>query len=227
MASKPAQDALSKDTHANCTGGGQQLEIAWSDQITTTQAWGSLRDWPALPGKEVELGGTLVNTNGTGPGGSTQWTTTLAFMDFGPSRSGLIDFRQGLPTDVIMLGGGQAHADDPVCASAEAPNARNCVSLGAGARLALRFAGPLTGLRITARVKPGNGGGPLPMLPSVQLVAANGAAFNGNAAQGFASPVADVFALIGVPSTFNTQLDPNCGQPVTATLLVDAIEPIP
>jgi hypothetical protein len=138
----------------------------------------------------------------------------------------LLDFSQGAPADLVLLDGAQALADDLACATEDAPDARSCLRLNAGSSLALRLAGPLVGLRIEARVQLGLGG-PTPVLPSTTLVAADGTPWSGDVANAFESPVEDVFALVAVPATFNTQLDPACANAVAAVVLVDAIEPVP
>jgi hypothetical protein len=227
-ASKPAQDLLSQDSYAR--GGPQQqpLEIEWlQQQVSSSQASGRFADWLPLVGREVELGGRLVNTNGAGADGATDWTVTLSFLDFGPSRSGLLDFSQGLPDDVVVAGATQALVDSPACATEATPAARDCLQLSPGSRLALRFAGPLTGLRVDSRSESASGVPAIPT-PSIMLVATDGTPVqSGDPANAFATPVEDVLVLMEVPTTFNTQLDPNCAQPLTGSVLVVGIEPLP
>jgi hypothetical protein len=216
---------LSKDARAHVGAERAPVSIAWSDSATTTLAYGRFPEWAALAGVEVELGGRVMNTNGAGLGGATDWTARLKLMDFGPSRSGALDFSQGAVTDLVLWGGAQALEGDSACATDDVPDARNCVRLLAGSGMALRFAGPLVGLRIDARAQPSSGPSP-GTLPSATLLAADGSAPS-PATNQFEAPVEDVFALLQVPSSFNTQLDPACATPVSAVVLVDAIEPLP
>lgn len=228
-ASKPARDLLSKDTHARV--GEQPIEITWSAQSTTTQqAYGRVLDWLLLVGKQLDVSGTLVNTNGAGPGGFTQWSASFEFLDFGPSRSGQLDFRQGVPADLTLRGPSQVLADDLACATEESPQARHCLRLDAGSRLALRLAGPLVGLRFDLRVENGGPleGAPTPALPTITFAAVDGTFVSG-APSGpvLPAPVEDVFALVDVPAESNAQVDPACAVAVKASVYIAAIEPLP
>jgi hypothetical protein len=226
-ANKPTGRALQANEQTTANG-PTPVQMAWAEDASSTyQAIGTLQNWSSVAGASLAFSGLVTNTNGAGEGGTIDWLELLRVVDFGPSRTGSVDWSQGEPSDLISWGT-EVLQDDSRCASESMPAARSCLHIQPGGGLVLRYQGPLNGLRVVAKeeLAPSTGPGPSGPALTLTMAPADGAAVEsaGNGEHSLLPTSGDVFVVLQLPAAQQTST--TCTQPVGSQVYVDAIEPV-
>jgi hypothetical protein len=227
-ASKPSGATLSEVFTVQIDG--RDAEIAWrhGEDDTFRQA-GSFARWSSLLGRPLAtvtfVGAGLTSTNGAAQSRFTIGESELA-LDLGPARTAAMDFRAGVPSDLL------AWPDAPADATAVCPD--GCLWLPTYRGVALRFAGPARGVRLRYRSTPTRAGTAL----VARVVAPDGRPqelfFASSSDDAFVDATAlldgepgERFVALSVPmGSRNPQIDPNCAEPVLQDVYIESIEPI-
>lgn len=118
---------------------GETASMIWREE--SGSFFGSFPGWPALAGRSVELSGSVTGTNAVLSPVSPYTVTPL---DFGDVRATGLDFTA--PPGELASWGDAAIAHAPPFAEPECP--AGCLRISSGGGIAMRFAGPLSSIRV-------------------------------------------------------------------------------
>ena len=195
---------------------------SWQDWLLLETPVG----WEASVGHSVQVTGHATNTNGAGnyPPGTSTWVTSWDALDFGPVRSGQLDFDAGAPGDLVTWNT-EPLSNDPACAESALGSVApppSCLRVKSGSGLAVRFAGPVVGLKVHA-----HGDGPVESF--IQVAAPNRAPIEMQAdlsTSPIDPPADELFVVIAPPTSFASKTDAWCVEPADFTLYLESLEPI-
>ncbi len=191
--------------------GGADVAISWSaasvagDQVSV---WATLTDGLGLVGQTITFSGGLSSTNGVA---SPVGPVDVPVFDFGPARTGALDFTAANPPELAMLGNPmRASSSDTLCPS-------GCLVINTNQGIGLRLTSPGSSLRIRA-----TGGAITVQARAVGLDAADTTqSFDGVSEQDFPLPPGanEVFLTITVPYAPPMQNTCPVASPQTTRLL--------
>lgn len=119
--------------------GGEAVSMIWQEDRGAF--YGRFPAWPALAGRRVELSGSVAGTNGV-PSPVPPYDVTP--LDFGAVRATALDFTAS--PEELASWGGAAVAQAPPGEETECP--AGCLRVATGGGIGMRFAGPLSSLRV-------------------------------------------------------------------------------